>query len=56
MVFRFGFCFLFGYAMNLGMIGFYMGTNFARVGPILVCGIYYLSGKWQTRRLVQKAN
>ena len=55
-VFRFGFCFLFGYAMNLGMIGFYMGTNFARVGPILVCGIYYLSGKWQTRRLVQKAN
>lgn len=53
-VFRFGFCFLFGYAMNLGMIGFYMGSNFARLGPILVSGIYFLSGKWKTKRLEQK--
>ncbi len=53
-VFRFGFCFLFGYAMNLGMIGFYMGSNFARIGPILVCGSYFLSGKWKTKRLVHK--
>lgn len=53
-VFRFGFCFLFGKVMGLGMIGFYMGTNFARVGPIIVNGIYYLSGKWQHRRLVKQ--
>jgi len=52
-VFRFGLCFLFGYAMNLGMIGFYMGSNFARIGPILVSGIYFLSGKWKTKRLVK---
>lgn len=53
-LFRFGFCFLFGYAMHLDMVGFYMGSNFARIGPILVCGIYFLSGKWKNNRLLRQ--
>ena len=52
-VFRFALCFLFGYGLDLGMVGFYMGSNFARLGPILVGGIYFLSGRWKTKRLVR---
>lgn len=53
-VFRFGFCYLFAYMLDLGVVGFSMGTNFARVAPATVGLVYYLSGKWKTDSLVKE--
>lgn len=51
-VFRFGFSFLFGYHFDMGVVGFFLGNTLARLGPLLVHTIYYYSGKWKSRRLI----
>lgn len=56
-VFRLFFCFLFGHHLNMGVAGFFFGTSAARVGPILIHGVYYYSGAWTRRRaLVESPN
>jgi putative MATE family efflux protein len=56
-VFRIGFSFLFAYGLHMGVTGFLLGDALARLGPILVSGIYYFSGAWRRRkRLVGDAD
>lgn len=37
---------------HLGAVSFYWGNALARVGPMIICMIYFYSGKWQTRKLL----
>lgn len=50
------FCYIFGIRLGWGVVGFYMGNSFARVGPILVHAGYFYSGAWRrAKRLVDGA-
>lgn len=49
-VFRLALCWLFGIHLNMGVVGFFMGNSFARIGPILVHASYYYSGAWKRRK------
>lgn len=49
-IFRVCFSFLFAKAFNMGAAGFFLGDALARLGPILVGGIYYHSGAWTRRK------
>jgi len=48
-VFRISFSFLLAYVFEMGAAGFFMGDALARLGPILVGGIYYFGGAWKRR-------
>ena len=43
---------LFGYAMKMGAVGFFIGTAWSRAIPAMICFAYYISGKWKTRKLL----
>ncbi len=49
---RIGFALLFGYAMGMGLQGFWLGSALAGYVPIFVGFSYYLSGKWKTHKLI----
>lgn len=49
-IFRICFSFLFARACGMGVQGFFLGDALARLGPILVGGIYYYSGAWKRRK------
>lgn len=53
-VFRVGFCLLFGLALSMGAVGFFLGDALARTGIVLVGAIYYHSGKWKSYRILPK--
>ena len=53
-VFRVGFCLLFGLALGMGAVGFFLGDALARTGIVLVGAIYYHSGKWKSYRILPK--
>ena len=53
-VFRLAFSFLFANVMNMGVVGYFLASSLARLGPVLICGGYFLSGKWRTRKLLVK--
>lgn len=55
-VVRFSLCWLFGYVLNLGVVGIYMGSNFAKIAPILVGLIFYLSGNWKKKNMLTEEN
>ena len=44
---------LFGKAVGLGVIGYYMGHCFARLAPVTCNLWYYLSGRWKTRKILK---
>lgn len=46
---RIGFALLFGLGFHMGWIGFLWGDAIAGFTPLLIGGVYYLSGKWRTR-------
>lgn len=51
-VLRLGISFLFAYALEMGVKGFFWGNALARLGPI-TCGLcYFYSGRWRTRKLL----
>lgn len=53
-VFRLILSYVFGVYLDLGVVGFFMGNSFARLGPILVHTVYYYSGAWRrVKRLVE---
>lgn len=54
MINRIGFGLLFGLAFHMGYIGFWLGDALASFTPFLIGGVYYLSGKWKTRKYVIK--
>ena len=49
---RIGFSLLFGYALGMGLQGFWLGSALAGYVPVLIGGVYYLSGKWKTKKLI----
>ncbi|MBT9775148.1 MATE family efflux transporter [Clostridium sp. MCC353] len=51
-VFRIGLCFFFGFFLDMGVTGFFLGSNMARLAVVLVNGIYYYSGAWRKRKLL----
>lgn len=54
-VFRIGMCFFFGFFLDMEVVGFFLGSNLARIAVILVNGIYYYSGAWRRRKLLVEA-
>ena len=49
---RIGFSLLFGYSLGMGLQGFWLGSALAGYVPVVIGGIYYLSGKWKTKKLI----
>lgn len=49
---RIGFSILFADIMGMGAIGYFWGTAFSRTLPAVVCFVYFISGKWRTRKLL----
>ncbi len=49
---RIGFSLLFGYALGLGLQGFWLGNALAGYVPVAIGIVYYLSGKWKTHKLI----
>lgn len=49
---RIGFSILFGIVLGMGWIGFMYGDAVAGFTPLLIGGIYFLSGKWRTRKYI----
>jgi putative MATE family efflux protein len=49
---RIGFSLLFGYALHMGLFGFWLGSAMAGYVPVVIGLVYYLSGRWKTRKLI----
>lgn len=52
-VLRLGLAYLLGTTAGLGLDGVYIGLMLAPYGAALVGAVYYLSGRWKKRRLVE---
>lgn len=46
---RVGLAVLMGLAMNMGIMGFWLGNAFAGYMPFLIGGVYFLTGRWKKR-------
>ena len=46
---RVGLAMLMGRAMNMGIMGFWLGNAFAGYMPFLIGGVYFLTGRWKKR-------
>ena len=55
-VLRLGISFTLAYVFNLGVIGFFYGNTFARLGPVALGMWYYYSGKWREKKLLTEEN
>lgn len=53
-ILRLGISFLFAYGFDMGVEGFFYGNALARLGPAIINGIYFFSGKWKTRKLLSE--
>jgi Na+-driven multidrug efflux pump len=53
-VLRLGLAYLLGVVANMGLHGIYIGFTLAPYGAGLVAMIYFLSGRWKKRVLVEK--
>ncbi len=49
---RIGLSMVLGLAVGLGVYGFWYGSALASFTPFIVGGIYYLSGRWKTRKYI----
>lgn len=49
---RIGFALLFGVVLDMGWIGFLYGDAVAGFTPLLIGGVYFLSGRWRTRNYI----
>lgn len=47
-----GLSLLFVYAFGMGYLGLFWGVACSRILPAILCGCYYFSGKWKTRKLL----
>ena len=53
-ILRMGCGLLFGLVFKMDYIGFWLGDAIAGFTPLWIGGIYYLSGKWKTRKYIIK--
>jgi Na+-driven multidrug efflux pump len=51
-VIRIGLCLLLGETFGMGVYGYWYGCALAGFTPFLIGGVYYLSGKWKTRKYI----
>ncbi|MCD8300642.1 MAG: hypothetical protein LUC41_05665 [Clostridiales bacterium] len=51
---RIGLGLLLGLVLYMRYVGFWQGDAVAGFTPFMVGGVYYLSGRWKTRRFVIK--
>lgn len=51
-VFRLTFSYLFATVLGMGVVGYFLASALARLGPVLICGGYFFSGKWKTHKLL----
>lgn len=49
---RIGMAILLGLVLDMGIMGFWLGNAIAGYMPFVIGGVYFLTGKWKTRRLV----
>ena len=49
---RIGLAMLLGLALDMGIMGFWLGNAFAGYVPFLIGLVYFLSGKWKNRQLI----
>lgn len=50
---RIGLALLMGLVLDMGIMGFWLGNAFAGYMPFLIGGVYFLTGKWKTRKLIR---
>ena len=53
MISRIGLAALFGFALHWDCFGFWMGDALAGFMPLLIGGVFYLSGRWRSREGVE---
>ena len=53
MISRIGLAALFGFALHWDCFGFWMGDALAGFMPLLIGGVFYLSGRWRSRERVE---
>ena len=53
-VLRLGISFFGAYVLELGVVGFFYGNALARLAPVSIGIVYYLTGKWKTRKLLSE--
>ncbi|MDR1793837.1 MAG: MATE family efflux transporter [Erysipelotrichaceae bacterium] len=51
---RIGFSLLFSEVFHLEHLSYWLGTGFSRTLPGLLCFLYFMSGKWKTRKLLSE--
>ena len=49
---KIGISYVCAYALGMGATGFFIGTAWSRCLPAVICFIYFISGKWKTRKLL----
>lgn len=49
-----GLSLLFVHVFHMGYLGLFWGVACSRILPAILCGAYYFSGKWKTRKLLIK--
>ena len=52
---RVGLALLMGVALNMGIMGFWLGNAFAGYVPFFIGGVYFLTGWWKTNKLVRES-
>ena len=50
---RIGMAVLLGLVLDMGIMGFWLGNAIAGYMPFVIGGIFYLSGKWKTNKLIK---
>lgn len=49
---KIGLSLLFVHVFDMGYLGLFWGVSCSRILPAILCGAYYFSGKWKTRKLL----
>ena len=44
---------LMGVALNMGIMGFWLGNAFAGYVPFFIGGVFFLTGRWKSRQLIE---
>ncbi|MDR1801247.1 MAG: MATE family efflux transporter [Lachnospiraceae bacterium] len=51
-VLRISISFVLAYVFDMGIVGFFWGNSLARLAPLIIGCVYFLSGRWEKRKLL----